>query len=164
MARRVNSAIGINLSAGSSSTVPEFTPGETVRADSGIYMYGQANGAVTEGYICKYVEGTYDFDTVTHTEGDSVNYSLGVNVTAGGLADNYWGWFWRGQGSEYVYVKDSASADVNMLLTTTAGMVGDNTDGTDVIHDLFTNATVSAAGLALCRSTVLLSVNASITN
>lgn len=165
------SNIVINLTRGSTSdadgtstSVPRHKPGQTVDCDSGRYIYMQANGAVAEGYICKFAEGTWDADTVTHTEGDTVQYALGVCVTSGGLADNQWGWFWRGLGYEYVYVKSSALADINMLLCTTAGQVDDSTDGTDVIHDLFTIGAAAGAALSLCRSGVLLSVNTSITN
>lgn len=170
MARKVITGIRINLANGSvdgngtASSIPHYTPGETVRADSGLYIYMQANGAVAEGYICKYAEGTWDADTVTHAEGDSTNYALAVCVASGGLADNQWGWFWRGEGYDYVYVKSSASADTQMLLSTTAGQVDDTTDGTDVIHDLFTIGAAAGAALSLCRSSVLLSVNASVTN
>lgn len=154
------------LAAGSSTVyVPDYRLGETVLCDSGLYIYMQANGAVAEGYLCKFVEGTWDADTVTHTEGDTTNLALAICVTDGGLADNQYGWFWRGMGTEYAYVDSTvAAADTQLKLCTTAGRVDDSTDGTDIIHDLFNVAVVSAAGLNLVRSTVLLSVNASITN
>lgn len=171
MARRVLTGVGVNLEVGSklaagSTTVytPDYILGQQVVADSGVYIYGQANGAVAEGYACKYVEGTFDFDTVTTSESGSTQTHIGVCVTAGGLADNQYGWFWRGCGSEYVYVKDSATIDTQMMTTTTAGQVGDSTDGIDYIHELFNNGTISAAGLALCRSSRLLCTNTTIVN
>ncbi len=165
MARKPLFNTYINVALGSSSTTPEnAAPGDVLLCDSGVYIYGQANGAVAEGYACKYVEGVYDFDTVTTTESGSTNTPLGINVTAGGLADNYWGWFWRGQGSEYAYVKDSASDNAQLLTTTTAGQVGDTTDGVDLIHDLHCVGIAAGAALSLVRSTVLLSTNATITN
>lgn len=147
------------------SYIPNYKPGQVVICDSGEYVYGSANGAVAENYLCKYVEGVWDFDTITHTEGDTAHCLLGVCVASGGLADNQWGWFWLGKGSELVYIKSSvASADTQLLLCTTAGQVDDSTDGTDVIHDLFNVAAAAGTAAALCYSSVRLSVNASITN
>lgn len=164
MARKPLTATYINVALGSGSTTPEFAPGDTVLCDSGLYQYMQANGAVAEGYAVKFVEGTWDGDTVTTAESASTNTPLGICVTTGGLADNYWGWFWRGQGKEYVYVKDSASDNAQLLTTTTAGQVGDTTDGVDLIHDLHCVGAAAGAALSLARSTVLLSTNATITN
>lgn len=162
--------IGVNLALGSvdvngtANTIPQYTPGEVVRADSGVYIYMSANGAVAEGYAAKFAEGTWDADTVTTAESASTNTPLGICVTSGGLADNQWGWFWRGQGYEYVYVKDSAAADAQLLTTTTAGQVGDTTDGVDPIHDLHCIGAAAGTALSLARSSVLLSTNATITN
>lgn len=164
MARKVYSAVGINLAGGSASTTPEFGPGDTVMADSGLYIYLQANGTVAEGYAVKYAEGTWDADTITTAESGTTQTAIAINVTSGGLADNYWGWFWRGLGKEYAYVKDSASADTQMMTTTTAGQVGDTTDGTDPIHDLFTVGAAAGAALSLVRSGRLLAVNTTVTN
>lgn len=151
MSRQViDGRVGINLSLGSASTVPEFTPGDTVLADSGAYRYLQANGAVVEGYLCKFVEGTFDADTCTTAESGSVHTLLGANVTSGGLADNYWGWFWVGDyGQEYVYVQDIAT-DTQVTTTTTAGQGG---SGGDNVDGLFTNENNAAAALTLCRAT-----------
>ena len=160
MARLPITQHGINVALGSNSTVPEFKPGEQIDCDSGRYIYGQANGAVTEGHICKYIEGVFDFDSCTTAESGAVNTPLGVNVTSGGLTDNYWGWFWRGQGVEEVYVQDIAT-DTQVTTTTSAGEGG---TGGDVISDLFTNENNSAAGLTACRASRLISTNTSITN
>lgn len=161
----INVTLSSPLAAGSSTVYqPEYKLGETVVCDSGIYIYGQANGAVVEGYAAKFAEGTWDFDTVTTAESGSTQTPLGICVASGGLADNQYGWFWRGMGYEYVYVKDSASADAQLLTTTTAGQVGDTTDGVDLIHDLFCIGAAAGAALSLARSGVLLSTNATITN
>lgn len=155
MARKVLDAVYVNLSLGSSSTTPEYQPGEVVRADSGVYIYGQANGAIDEGAICKFVEQTWDFDEVTTAESGSTNTPLGVCVAAGGLADNYWGWFWRGCGVEEVYVQDIAT-DTQVTTTTTAGEGG---SGGDNIDGLFTNENNASAGLTTCRAAGFLQTN-----
>lgn len=164
MARKPLTSIYVNVALGSGSTTPEFQPGEAVMCDSGLYIYMQANGAVAEGYAVKYAEGTFDGDTVTTAESGTTQTAIAINVTSGGLADNYWGWFWRGLGKEYAYVKDSAAADAQMHTTTTAGQIGDTTDGTDLIHDLFTVGSAAGAALSLVRSGRLLAVNTTITN
>lgn len=169
MARKVTSAVGVNLTAGAplaagSTTVyiPEYALGERVVADSGIYQYLQANGAVAEGYAAKFVEGTFDADAVTTAESASANTPLGVCVTSGGLADNQYGWFWRGDGQDYVYLTTTISIDTQ--LTTGAGTAGQVTTGGDPIHDLFNTVASTTAGLYLCRSATLLNTNSTITN
>lgn len=172
MSRKVLTGVAIDLakksalsSADSTVYLPEFVLGTQVLADSGVYIYMQANGAIAEGYIAKFIEGTWDADTITTAESGTTNTPLGVCVASGGLADNQHGWFWRGAGSEYVYVESTvAAADTQLLTSSTAGKVDDSTNGTDPIHDLFNVAAVSSTGLNLCRSTSLLSVNATITN
>lgn len=160
MSRKVIDAIMINLSLGSASTTPEYGVGEHVNADSGVYVYMQANGAIVEGYLCKFVEGTYDADTCTTAESGSVHTPLAANVTAGGLADNFWGWFWRGgKGQDYVYVQDIAT-DTQVTTTATAGQGG---SGGDNIFGLFTNENNSAAALTLCRASEIFSTNNTIT-
>lgn len=168
MARKVTSAVGVNLAAGAplaagSTTVyiPEYALGERVVADSGIYQYLQANGAVAEGYACKFVEGTFDADPVDTTESGTTNTPLGVCVTSGGLSDNQYGWFWRGDGQDYVYL--TSSITINTQLTT-GGTAGQVTTGGDPIHDLFNTVASTTAGLYLCRSATLLNTNSTITN
>lgn len=162
MARIALNQVGVNFAAGSlppsitgALSQPEYALGTQIWADSGLYIYGQANGAIAEGYICKYVEGTFDFDTVDTTESGTTPTNLGVCVTSGGLADNYFGWFWRGCGKESVYVQDVA-ANVQVTTTGTAGQGG---AGGDYIYNLFTNENNAAAGLTSCRASGLLSTN-----
>lgn len=163
----VNPTLGsVNAGTGAASTVPEYTPGQIWQADSGIYVYGQANGVVAEGYACYYVEGTWDFAPVTTAISGSTNTPIGVCVVAGGLVDNQWGWFWRGGigGTEYVYLTASISANTQ-LTTVTPGTAGQVTTGGDPIHNLFNNAASGGSGgLTLCRSTALLETNTTITN
>lgn len=143
---------------------PEFALGTEVKADSGLYKYLQANGTVAEGYAVKYLPGTNDGDTVTTAESGTTNTDIAICVASGGLADNQQGWFWVGEGYEYAYIKDSASDAAQLLTTTTAGQVGDTTDGVDLIHDLFCLGAAAGAALSLVRSSVRLTTNATITN
>lgn len=150
--------VGINVRLGSAGTTPEYKPGQIIpTAEGNVYIYGQANGAVAEGYGCKYVEGVFDFDPVTTAESGTTPTPIGINVTDGGLADNYWGWFWKGgSGQEYAYVTDIA-ADVQV--TTGAGTAGQLTSGGDTIQNLFTNENNSTAGLTICRASGFFSTN-----
>lgn len=143
---------------GAANSIPQFAPGEKIWCDSGLYIYGSANGAVSEGYLCKFVEGTYDFDTVTTAESASANTPIGVCVASGGLADNQWGWFWRGHGKEYVYVTD-VNADVQVTTHTNAG---EGSTGGDNVDGLFTNENNASAGLTICRASGALQTNMTI--
>lgn len=151
----INVALGSVDGNGAASSVPQFKPGERALCDSGVYIYGQANGAITEGHLCKFVEGTFDFDSVTTAESGSTNTAIGVCVTSGGLSDNQWGWFWRGQGTDYVYVTD-VNADVQVTTHTNAG---EGSTGGDNVDGLFTVENNSTAGLTLCRAAGLLQTN-----
>lgn len=153
-----------SYATGSANSTPQWGLGTIVRADSGLYVYGQASGAIVEGYVCKFVEGTFVFDTCDHTEGDTAHVPLGICVTSGGLSDGQCGWFWRGEGREYGYVASSSAANAQLYLTSTAGQMDDSTAGQDLIHDLFTVAAGAGSATQLVYSTVLLSVNATITN
>lgn len=162
MARIALNQVGVNLAAksslqGGSTTAynPEFGIGTQIWADSGLYIYGQANGAITEGHICKFVDGTWDFDSVTTAESGTAFTPLGVCVASGGLADNQHGWFWRGFGKESVYVADVASG----VQVTTTGNAGEGGSGGDYVYSLFTNENNAAAGLTSCVATGALSTN-----
>lgn len=167
MARIPNNFIGINvtqpsaLAAGSTTVyVPDYKLGHQIMCDSGLYVYGQANGAVAEGYLCKYVEGVWDFDTITSTESGSTQTPLGISVASGALADNQFGWFWRGLGQEFGFVTGAIATDTQLTTTASAGILG---AGGDPVHNLFTNA-LSATALCSVRSAALLEVNTTITN
>jgi len=160
MARKVlDGSAYTNVALGSSSTVPEYAPGDTVRCDSGLYVYGSANGAITVGQACKFVEGVYDFDTVTTAESGSTNTQLGICIAADGLADNYWGWFWRGMGTEEALLATTISADAQLTTTTTPGTLGsggDNVDGAFAVDASGSGGvvTIRAAGLLQTNMTV----------
>lgn len=151
----VNVALGSVDGNGTANTIPQYTPGEILICDSGVYLYGSADGAIAEGYCAKYVEGTWDFDTAATGEGDTELVTLGICVTSGGLADNQWGWFWLGEGYEDCYCEDVA-ADVQVTLTATTGIVG---AGGEAIDGLVTIENNAAQGLTACRSTTRLCTN-----
>lgn len=136
-----------------------FALGETVFADSGRYIYGQCNGAVVVGYLCKYVEGVYDFDTMTTAESGSTETHAGIFVGSRDAADNEFGWFWTGMGSEEVYVTTTISADVQLTTHSTAGQVS---TGGDNVFELFTNESSGSGGLTNCRSAEILRTNTTI--
>lgn len=150
-------SIGINVALGSSGTIPEFGVGDVVTCDSGVYVYGSANGAIDEGALCKYTEGSFDFDEVTTAESGTTNTQCGICVTSGGLADNYYGWFWRGRGYEEALFGGSINANTQLTTTATAGVVG---TGGDNVDGLFTvDQSASGGGLYTVRAAGLLQTN-----
>lgn len=154
----INVELGSVDMNGSASSVPQHKPGDVIYCDSGLYVYGSANGAVDEGAVCKFVEGVWDFDEVTTAESGSTETQLGICVTDGGLADNQWGWFWRGLGTEYAYVTD-VNADVQLTTHTNAGELS---TGGDNVFGLFSAENNASAGLTLVRSGRLICTNTTI--
>lgn len=145
---------------GAANAVPEFSPGYHLLADSGRYRYLQANGAVIEGGLCKYIPAGVTWDATPLTTAISAQLPTdgAVCVTAGGLADNQWGWFWIGEGEEYVYMGGNVTSFLQLGTWTSAGTVVGAVSG-DAIADLVAIGSTSASGLRLCRSTRLLATN-----
>lgn len=156
----INVAQGsVDKATGASSSVPEFGPGQKIRCDSGVYRYLQANGAVIEGGICKYIPAgsTWDATPFNTSTSAQIPTDCAVCVTSGGLSDNQWGWFWIGDGEDYVYATSTITSFLQVTTWTSAGQVavgsGDN------ISDLVAIGSTTASGLRLMRSTRLLATN-----
>lgn len=129
--------------------------GQSVQADSGVYEYFQANGAISEGGVCilTYDDGqAVEADT---TASGSTPKSIGIACEA--LADNEYGWFWRGKGYENVLLAASVADDAAITTTATAGEGG---TGGDLIFSLIsTAANGGSVALTACAAGGLLTTN-----
>lgn len=155
------------LAAGSTTVYqPDYKLGTEIKCDSGIYRYLQADGAISEGYVCKFLAsgaatGLYDAWVLNTTGSGTAITTCGICVAHGGLADNQQGWFWLGEGEEYVYLASGVTSFTGPLCTwTTSGQVAAATSG-DIIAELMPidSTTSSGTSLRLCRSPRLLATN-----
>jgi len=159
----INVAQASVLQAGSTTVYqPDYKPGAKIKCDSGVYRYLKANGAVQEGGLAKYVatDGTsFDATPLTTAISGTVKTDGAVCVTSGGLADNQYGWFWLGEGEEYVYCANNVVSLLILATCTSAGCVAGQALSGDVVSDLIAIDSSSATGLRYCRSSRLLSTN-----
>ena len=159
MARKVLSgAFGVDLSRVHTETsYDRFAYRTMVEADSGVYIYGQASGAIDEGALC-FIDETGQVAELDSTGSGSTPKECCVCVSAGGLADDQEGWFWRGKGVEEVLVANSVADDAALTTTANAGIAG---AGGDAVNSLVTTEANSsgAARLTTCQAAGLLSTN-----
>lgn len=154
----------VDKATGAATSQPDYKPGYEIRCDSGIYRYLQAASTVGEGFACKVVRsGTatsnYNATPIDTTLSGAGPTDVGVCVTSGGLAAKQWGWFWLGEGEEYVYLTSAITSLVGNLTTwTSAGQVAATGSG-DNIADLVAIDSNTSSGLRLCRSVRLLATN-----
>lgn len=109
----------------------------------GHYVFAQANGAIALGALVK-ISSAGQADTVTTSESGSTPKILGIAQAL--LADNEWGWFWRGNGSTEALVVTGNAADTALTTHTGAGEL--STGGDAIVGGLVTvdgNATGSNA-------------------
>ena len=154
------------LAAGSTTVYqPDYKLGMEIRCDSGVYRYLQANGAVAEGYACKYLRsgltvGNYDATPMNGTVSAAIQTDVAVCVATGGLADNQQGWFWIGEGEDYCFLSTAITSYTQLTAGTSAvlGQLAASGSG-DNIQDLIAIDSATSSGLRLCRSTKLLATN-----
>lgn len=125
------------------SAVPEFRLGSRGGYDHPTYgyqefVYGRANGAVTDaGYVCVELTG-FDFAliTVTQTTAGTAGHGSRVGVAQAALADNEYGWFQvYGKGS--VRTLASAAKGTRLNDTATGGALDDDaTAGSEAINGI----------------------------
>ena len=94
----------------------------------GVFVYGQANGALTQ-YDAVKVDNDGQLTQITTTISGSEPTAVGA-VQASGISDNYYGWAFRGLGGGSgkgikVNVLASCAADVKLYTTATAGSLDD---------------------------------------
>lgn len=161
----VNFALGsVDKATGAATSQPEYKPGWEVIADNGVYRYLQAASTVAEGYVCKivrsgYATSNYNATPIDTTLSGAGPTDVGVAVTSGGLSRLQWGWFWLGEGEEYVYLTSAITSLAGNLTTwTSAGQVAATGSG-DNIADLVAIDSNTSSGLRLCRSVRLISTN-----
>lgn len=154
------------LQAGSTAVYqPDYKLGMEIKCDSGIYRYLQANGAVAEGYACKYLRSgltvaNFDATPMNGTTSGTTPTDVAICVATGGLADNQQGWFWIGHGEDYCYLASAITSYTQLSAgtSTTLGQLGAETSG-DRVCDLIAIDSATSSGLRLCRSTRLLCTN-----
>lgn len=158
------------LQAGSSTVYqPDFKPGFEIVCDSGKYKYLQANGAVSEGYLCKFIRSgqisaiaNFDATPMNGTTSAAIPTDCCICVTSGGLADNQWGWFWLGQGEEFVYVSTGVASYTQLTAGTSSvlGTLAASGSGDNVADLICIDSTTSSgSALRLARSHRLLATN-----
>lgn len=161
----------VDKGTGVATSVPDYKPGWEVKADSGIYRYLQATSATSTGHLCKVIlsgvaTSNYNATRINTTDSGIVPTDCGVAVTDGGLAANQWGWFWLGEGEEYVRLASTANSYQTSVIGglaylgtwTTAGEVSALGSG-DMIDGLVAIDSNTSSGLRLCRSARLLKTN-----
>lgn len=143
----------VNLSQVDTSAL--FKLGLSVEADSGVYEYYQANGAVSEGAVC--IVTLDDGQAVEADTSGSGSTPKTIGVACEALADNEYGWFWRGKGYENVLLAASVADDAAITTTATAGEGG---TGGDLIFSLVsTAANGGSVALTACAAGGLLTTN-----
>lgn len=135
---------GTILNLNKAYTERKFSLGETVEVKAkGVYVFARANGAVLQGDLCKIDPETWDADSVTTTESGSTGKMCGIAQAA--LADNEFGWFWRGCGTTEALVADGVSADTNGTTTANAGVIGSGGDAIATLTVIDANSSGAAA-------------------
>ena len=158
----INVSVKSVLQLGSSTVYqPDIKIGTEIRCDSGVYKYLQADGVVSEGFLCRWFPTTLKANALDTTTSGTAPTNCGVCVASGGLVDGQQGWFWLGDGEEYCYLASGATSFTVPLCTwTTSGQIGAAGSG-DLIWNLVAvdSSTSSGTSLRLCRSNTLLKTN-----
>lgn len=108
----------------------------------GFFQYAQADGAVDVGAICR-ISHAGQADEITTTESGSVGNILGVAQST--LADNEYGWFWRGMGKTEAIISNGTTAGQVLTTTATAGEAGTGGDAIATAFAVDANSSGSAA-------------------
>ena len=150
--------VGVTLSNADSSN--KFGLGaEHIDDKGGVFVYGQASGAVTQYQIASMPE---DFDCAALTTTISGDKPSTVGIAMATLADNEFGWFAVGpfgtDSGVSVSALASCAADVKVYTTATAGSIDDT--ATDLIEGLaLSTANGGSTANVACYATQRLVVN-----
>lgn len=127
------------------------------------FEYAQANGDIDEGATCILT------DTITSNEISDVQAAEGNNTASGStrkkigiaeatIADNGYGWFFRGFGHTEALVANGISAGAALTTTDTAGVAGAGGDAIAGLYAVDANSSGSTA-LGTVRADGLLTTN-----
>jgi len=119
-------------------------------------MFARANGAIDQAAICRISLADGDADEVTTAESASTPNVLGVAMAT--LADNEFGWFWRGKGFCEALVATAISAGDALTTTANAGELGAGGDTVVTLGAIDANASGSTA-LSTVKAYGLLGTN-----
>jgi len=130
------------------STDARETVGALYTGSDGVYQYAKAEGAITAGWGAIIDENG---DATASTTALSGSLSCAIGIACADLADEEYGWFWRGCGVFEAIVTNGAGAGA---LTTTAssGILGTGGDAIFGARNVdagvtATRVTIFAAGL-----------------
>lgn len=145
------------------STTQLFPLGQAcIDSEGGHWVYGQANGALTQ-YDCVKIDNDGQVVQMTTTVSGAEPTAAGVVQVA--FADNEYGWVWRGgaggglNSGIKVRVLASCAADVKIYTTATAGCLDDT--ATDLVQGLCIIAANGGSTAAVeCFASGLLMTNA----
>jgi len=167
----------INLTLGSRdkftgavTSIPEHKPGFELKADSGVYRYLQATSATSEGYGARFIRSgflTSNFGATPLLTADvTLPVDVGAVVTAGGLAANQWGWYWLGEGEDFLYMASTCQGGMaggNVGAFTSAGQFFATSTlaqaSGKIIADVMVADSNTSSGLRLCRASRLMVAN-----
>ena len=146
--------IGVNLNV--QTVTPVAKLGQAHRDEYGrLYLYGQANGALTAGRWNIITNETFDMTPMTTalcgTPGTNFKRLSIANMD---MTDNYYGWFFAGFGEFEAIIENGFAATDVLYTTANAGIPGTNSssfvlDGVKTIDAgvTGTRVTIFAAGL-----------------
>jgi hypothetical protein len=153
---------GINLSK--AYTSQEFTlmesvelkPTGTVAGENcGVYVFAQAGEAIAKGDLC-HITYAGQATMLDSTASGSTRKRCGIAQVA--LANDEYGWFWRGEGTTEARLADSIAAGAALTTTATDGVLG---AGGDAVASLLAVDANASGGVALrtVEADILISTN-----
>jgi hypothetical protein len=131
------------------STDASETVGALFTGSDGVYQYAKAEGAITAGWAA-IIDENGDATAATTTLSGSLPCAIGIACAT--LADEEYGWFWRGCGVFEAIVTNGAAAGA---LTTTAsdGILGTGGDAVSGARNV--DAGVTATRVTIFASTLM---------
>lgn len=128
------------------TSTQKFGLGDITVLDSGFYRYAQADGAIDAGAACRILQ-----ESATDCQAKEIDTTLSgsiptaVGIAQAALADNEYGWFWRGLGYTEALVATGIAANAALTTTATAGELGAAGDTVATLRAVDANSSGSTA-------------------
>lgn len=119
------------------STDARETVGALFTGSDGIYQYAKAEGAITAGWAA-IIDENGDATAATTTLSGSLPCAIGIACAT--LADEEYGWFWRGCGTFEAVVANGVTAGA-LTTTASAGILGTGGDSVAGARNVDTGVT-----------------------